>query len=98
MMSYTSRNLAGRIKSLTQIQTRTHSMARYRKSPRSRRYLMVFDPLTPSQSHQFDPRIKNFSVSLSTAHPLQFDMPHDHVQKIKFLTPRTPKSQTLGHA
>ena len=28
--------------------TRTHSMARHRKSPRSRRNLMVIDPLTPS--------------------------------------------------
>ena len=35
----------------------------------SRRYLMVFDPLTPSQGHQFDPRVKIFSVSWSTAHP-----------------------------
>ena len=50
--------------------TRTHSMARHRKSPRSRRYLMVFDPLTPSQGHQFDPRVEIFSVSWSTAHPL----------------------------
>ena len=50
--------------------TITHSMARHRKSPRSRRYLMVFDPLTPSQGHQFDPRVKIFSVSWSTAHPL----------------------------
>ena len=49
--------------------TRTHSMARHRKSPRQRN-LMVFDPLTPFQSHQFDPRVKNFSVSMSTAHPL----------------------------
>ena len=24
-------------------------------------------------------------------------MPHDHIQKIKILTPSTPKSQTLGH-
>ena len=62
--------------------TRTHSMARHRKSPRSRRNLMVIDPLTPSQGHQFDRRLKFFSVSWSTAH-----MPHDHVQKIKFLTP-----------
>ena len=34
-----------------QEQTRTHSMARHRKSPRSRRNLMVIDPLTPSQGH-----------------------------------------------
>ena len=51
-------------------ETRAHSMARHRKSPRSRRYLMVFDPLTPSQGHQFDSRVKIFSVSWSTAHPL----------------------------
>ena len=52
------------------VPTRTHSMARHRKSPRSQRYLMVFDPLTPSQGHQFDPRVKIFSVSWSAAHPL----------------------------
>ena len=62
-------------------------MARHRKSPRSRRNLMVIDPLTPSQGHQIDHRLKFISVSWSTAHPLKFDMPHDHVQKIKFLTP-----------
>ena len=33
------------------METRTHSMARHRKSPRSRRNLMVIDPLTPSQGH-----------------------------------------------
>ena len=52
------------------LETRTHSMARHRKSPRSQRYLMIFDPLTPSQGHQFDPRVKIFSVSWSAAHPL----------------------------
>ena len=36
-----------------QNKTRTHSMARHRKSPRSRRNPMVIDPLTPSQGHQF---------------------------------------------
>ena len=50
--------------------TRTHSMARHRKSPRSRRNLMVIDPLTPSQGHQFDRRLKFFSVSWSTANSL----------------------------
>ena len=50
-------------------ETRTHSMARHRKSPRSRRNLMVIDTLTPSQGHQFDRRLKFFSVSWSTAHP-----------------------------
>ena len=57
------------ISTLNKSKTRTHSMARHRKSPRSRRYLMVFDPLTPSQGHQFDPRVKFFSASWSTAHP-----------------------------
>ena len=74
--------------------TRTHSMARHRKSPRSRRNLMVIDTLTPSQGHQFDRRLKIFSVSWSTAHPRYFDMTHDHVQKIKFLTPpQGPRGQ-----
>ena len=68
-------------------QTRTYSMAGHRKSPRSLRNLMVIEPLTPSQGHQFYHRLKLFSVSWSTAHSLSFDMPHDHVQKIKFLTP-----------
>ena len=71
-------------------------MARHRKSPRSRRNLMVIDPLTPSQGRQFDRRLKLFSVSWSTAHPLLFDMPHDHVQKIKFLTP-TQGPRGRGH-
>ena len=34
----------------TQVRTRTHSMARHRKSPRSRRNLMVIE------GHQFDRR------------------------------------------
>ena len=71
-------------------------MARHRKSPRSQRNLMVIDPLTPSLGHQFDRRLKLFSVSWSTAHPLLFDMPHDHVQKIKFLTP-TQGPRGRGH-
>ena len=50
--------------------TRTHSIARHGKSPCSQRNLMAFDPLTPSQGHQFDPRVKIFSVFMSTAHPL----------------------------
>ena len=67
-------------------------MARHRKSPHSRRNLMVIDPLTPSQGHQFDHRLKFFSLSWSTAHPLKFDMPQDHVQKIDFLTsPQGPR-------
>ena len=55
-------------------------MARHRKSPRPRRNLMVIDPLTLSQGHQFDPRLKFISVSWSTALTLKFDMPHDYVQ------------------
>ena len=43
--------------------TRTHSMAHHRKSPRSPRNLMVIDPLTPPKGHQFDRRLKFFSVS-----------------------------------
>ena len=63
-------------------------MAPHRKSPRSRRNLMVIDPLTTSQGHQVDHRLIFFSLSWSaTAYPLKFYMPHDHVQKIKFLTP-----------
>ena len=50
--------------------TRTHLMVRHRKSPRSQRNLMVIDPLTPSQGHQFYRRLKLLSVSWSTAHPL----------------------------
>ena len=50
--------------------TRTHSMARHRKSPHSRSSLMLINPLTPSQGHLFDGRLKFFSVFLSTAHPL----------------------------
>ena len=58
------------IGSVDKFPTRTHSMARHRKSPRSQRNLMVIDPLTPSQGHQFYRRLKLFSVSWSTAHPL----------------------------
>ena len=49
---------------------------------------MIFDLLTPTQGHQFDPRVKYLFVSYST-HPLPFDMLHDLVfRKIEFLTPR----------
>ena len=43
--------------------TRTHLMAHHRKSPHSQRNLMVIDPLTPPKGHQFDRRLKFFSVS-----------------------------------
>ena len=71
------------------LETRTYSMARHRESPRSRKNLMVIDPLTPSQGHQFDRRLK-FSVYpglLLIPVNLICHMPQDHVQKIKFLTP-----------
>ena len=51
-------------------QTRTHSMARHRKSSRSLRNLMVIGPLTPTQGDQFERRLIFFSVSWSTDHPL----------------------------
>ena len=57
-------------RSLCKFRTRTHSMACHRKSPRSRKNIMVIDPLTPSQVHQFDRRLKIFSVSWSPALPL----------------------------
>ena len=59
-----------RSKRIKQGYTGTHSMACHRKSPRSRRNLIVIDPLTLSQGHQFDRRL-NFSVYPGpTAHPL----------------------------
>ena len=78
-------------------------MAGHRKSPRSRRYLMVFDPLTPSQGHQFDPGLKFFSISWSTAHPFNLICHMTMFRKLKVNPlapppPPPPKSQTLGHA
>ena len=73
---------------IEKITTRTYSMARYRKTPRSRRNLMVFDPLTQFQGYQFDPRVK-ISVYTGLSGLLLIPvnlMSHDHVQKIKFLT------------
>ena len=49
--------------------TRTHLMARHRKSPQSRRNLIVFELLTPPEGHQFDSKLKLSSVSWSTDHP-----------------------------
>ena len=71
-------------------------MTRHRKSPHSRRYLLVFDLLTPPKGHQFDPRVKFFSASWSKDHLLEFDMSHDHVQKIKYLTPQQPQVRNPG--
>ena len=50
-------------------------MARHRKSPRSRKYLMVFDPLSPSQGHQFDPpgRVAQSVTCLATDASLTAD-------------------------
>ena len=44
-------------------------MARHRKSPQSRRNLIVFELLTPHEGHQFDSKLKLSSVSWSTDHP-----------------------------
>ena len=49
-------------------------MARHRKSPCSRRNLMVIDPLTPSQGHRFDHRLNFFSVSWSTAQSIPLNL------------------------
>ena len=51
------------LKPISEFKTRTHSMARHCKSPRSRRNLLVIDPLTPSQGHQFYRRLKFSSCS-----------------------------------
>ena len=48
---------------------------------------MIFDFMTSPQGHQFDPMVKILLAFCSTHYPHQFDMPHDHVQKIKILTP-----------
>ena len=37
--------------------------------------------MTTFYGHQFDPRVKRLLVYCSSEHPLQFDMPHDHVRK-----------------
>ena len=57
--------------------------------------LMIFD-LTPSSP------VWRWGENLTTfcfaRHPLQFDMPHDHVKKKKFFWPaRRPKVPPLGH-
>ena len=51
--------------------------------------LMIFDLLTSPQGLQFDPRLKMLLAFCSARHPRQFDMSHDHVQKI-FWTPCAP--------
>ena len=64
--------------------TRTHSMARHRKSPRSRRNLMVIDPLTPSQGHQFYCRLNFFSVSWSIVIPFNLICHMTMFRKLNF--------------
>ena len=49
--------------------------------------LMIFDLLTSSQGHQFDPRMKIFLAFCSARHLRRFDMPHDHVWKKKQFWP-----------
>ena len=61
--------------------------------------LMIFDLWTSPQGHQFDPRVKILIAFCSARHSCQFDMPHDHVWKNKFLTPLgtpVPQSPTSG--
>ena len=54
-------------------------------------------PFDPTQGHQFDPRV-NVLPALLTIHPLQFDMPHDHVWKNHiFDPPKHPLVPPLGH-
>ena len=63
--------------------------------------LVIFDRMTSPQGYQFDPRMKILLPFCFTHYPLQFDMPHDHVQKGKFWplgTPGTPKSHPWGIA
>ena len=51
-------------------------MVHHCKSPRSRINLMVIDPLTPTLGHQFDCRVKIFSVSCATCSPPLIDSFH----------------------
>ena len=61
--------------------------------------LMIFDLLTLSQSHQFDPRMKLQLAICSARHPRRLNMPHDHVWKKNGSThwaPQVPLSPTPG--
>ena len=59
--------------------------------------LMIFDLLTSSQGHKFDPRIKMLLAFCSACHPRRFDMPHDHVWKKNTpWAPPVPRSHTPG--
>ena len=54
-------------------------------------------PFDPTQGYQFDPWVKISHVSFSIDHPLQFDMPHDHVpKKFNFWPPAPPSPTTPG--
>ena len=78
----------------TQTTPRTYSMARHRKSPCSRRNLMVFDPLTPIPMSPVYPRVK-FSV-----YPCLLLIPFNlicHMTMFRiFLTPSTPSPKPWG--
>ena len=77
-------------------QTRTHWMAHHRKSPCARRNLMVFDLLTLSQGHQFDPRVKFFSVSWPPGHHFNLICHMTMSRELNF-DPHHPQVPPLGH-
>ena len=54
--------------------------------------LMIFDLLTLTQGHRFDPRMKMLLAFCSARHPRRFDMPHDHVWKHFFDPLGTPSA------
>ena len=57
---------------------------------------MIFDLMTSSKGHQFDSRMKILLAFCSARHPRRFDMSHDHVLKLLFLTTwATPAPQSL---
>ena len=59
---------------------------------------MIFDLLTSTQGHQFDPRIKILLAFCSACHPRRFDMPHDHVWKKIVWPPWAPPAlQSPNH-
>ena len=57
---------------------------------------MMFDILTSSKGHQFDPRMKILLAFSYARHPRRFDMPHDHVLKKCWGSPSAPKSHPWG--
>ena len=55
---------------------------------------MIFDLLTSTKGHQFDPRMKILLAFCSARHPRRFDMPHDLMtlfEKPFFMTPWAPQ-------